>query len=154
MLLYANFRRRKYGEQVEPRLGSEGGAPDEIVFREGSSAPASGSIEEILTNRFIENAKGMGSIAEAQHLEDEVDQTSEMGSEENVGFLTTKAEAREHLYALIESQAATELLTDYLRKILTVRDFLLTSILRKRFLRKRKAVPKLQCLFRMRLAKR
>ena len=90
----------------------------------------------------------MSAIAEAQ--EEEFDE------EENdtTFLLASKEEAREHLYSLMESQVVSDMIRDHLAKINLVRGFVLTLVLRKRFKRKVRAIPKMQNFFRICVARR
>lgn len=67
--------------------------------------------------------------------------------------IKTKAEARTFVQDKVESSVVVDFLRDYLRKTLLVHRWILTLVLRKRFLKKRASIAKLQRLFRVCLAK-
>ena len=82
--------------------------------------------------------------------ENEVDEISDFGGSdagnekvEVGGAVTTKEEAREHVQEKIETSVIADMLGDYVKKMVKVHQFMLTLVLRKRFLRKQKANLKL-----------
>lgn len=107
----------------------------------------------------------MEAIAEAKRS-DEVDEISDFGSEDNdikknknfetkvEGNVSTKKEAREHVQASIESSVIANLLKDHVGKIVRVHRFMLMLVLRRRFLRKIKAIAKIQGFLQICLAKK
>ena len=83
--------------------------------------------------------------------ENEVDEISDFGgsdagNEKNAevgGAVATKEEAREHVQEKIETSIIADMLGDYVKKMVKVHQFMLTLVLRRRFLRKQKANLKL-----------
>ena len=90
----------------------------------------------------------MAPIEEAKR-QDEVDQISDFGSEEadqnerNLRVVSTKEEAREFCMEKVETGVIADMLRSYVGKIVRVQQFLLTLVLRKRFLRKQRAILKI-----------
>jgi len=152
MLLFRHFRHRKYGEAM-PRNKSEDQSEEELEDMFKEDLAMQNKIKKLLQQRF-----DMGPIEEAKRC-DEVDQISDFGSEEaeenaKNERISTKEEARTFVKDRLESDIVGKMIRDTLSKVLRVSQFILTLVLRKRFLRTRRANARLQNFFRKCLAKK
>jgi len=119
ILLYRHFRLRKYGEPLPKAKLTKEREIEELQEQEDTDMLKRISI---LNNKF-----NMEAIAEAKKS-DEVDEISDFGSDKSsdnrVGgesrSVTSKKEARDHVQTMIEDSVITDLLKEYVKKVIRV----------------------------------
>jgi len=91
-------------------------------------------------------------ISDLESIKEDDEESDDFGSKTKT--VNTKEQCEEFVQEKVEDTVVKDFLTDYLRKMMLIREFLTEVALRRRFKKKQRALIKMQSFFRMMIAKK
>ena len=160
MHLFKLFRHKKYGEPLDGARDSNSDLGELEDYYDKEDAAFIAKIKMMVKSKPIDydaicvkkQDSQANQISDLESIKEDEEESDEFGL--NRKIVRSKQEYEDHVFEKIEDTVVTDMLKDYLSKMLKIKEFLTEIALRRRFKKKQRAIIKIQAFLRVLLAKK